>query len=175
MTVSVCLENLFSHYRREGEVERDVKGDASYEVVAQEITTFLILVGIYFPSVTGIMAGSNRSGDLRDPSRSIPRGTIAAIITTSTICTSSRRRTNAVHRRLRLDLSNVIFLAACVHGSLLRDKFGDGINKQLVVAVLAWPTKWVIMIGAFCSTVGAALQTLTGQHSLSPHSLTTTR
>lgn len=46
-------ENLFSHYRHEGEVERDVKGDASYEVVAQEITTFLILVGIYFPSVTG--------------------------------------------------------------------------------------------------------------------------
>lgn len=48
------LENLFSHYRREGEIERDVKGDSSFEVVAQEITTFLILVGIYFPSVTGL-------------------------------------------------------------------------------------------------------------------------
>jgi hypothetical protein len=47
------IENLFSHYRREGEIERDIKGDSSYEVVAQEITTFLILVGIYFPSVTG--------------------------------------------------------------------------------------------------------------------------
>jgi len=47
------IENLFSHYRREGEIERDIKGDASFEVIAQEITTFLILVGIYFPSVTG--------------------------------------------------------------------------------------------------------------------------
>jgi hypothetical protein len=56
----------------------------------------------------------------------------------------------------------VFFLAACTHGSLLRDKFGDSINKQLVVAVLAWPSKWVIMVGAFCSTVGAGLQTLTG-------------
>ncbi len=63
-----------------------------------------------------------------------------------------------------LDLSNVIFLAACTHGSLLRDKFGDSINKQLVVAVLAWPSKWVIMVGAFCSTVGAGLQTLTGKN-----------
>ena len=49
----VFVENLFSHYRREGEIKRDVKGDSSFEVVAQEITTFLILVGIYFPSVTG--------------------------------------------------------------------------------------------------------------------------
>lgn len=30
-----------------------MKGDSTFEVVAQEITTFLILVGIYFPSVTG--------------------------------------------------------------------------------------------------------------------------
>lgn len=47
------VENLFSHYRREGEIERDIEGDPTFEVVAQEITTFLILVGICFPSVTG--------------------------------------------------------------------------------------------------------------------------
>lgn len=32
------------------------------------------------------MAGSNRSGDLRDAQRSIPIGTILAILTTSFIC-----------------------------------------------------------------------------------------
>ena len=47
------LENLFSHYRAEGEIEHGIKGDSTFEVVAQELTTFLILVGIYFPSVTG--------------------------------------------------------------------------------------------------------------------------
>ena len=51
------------------------------------------------------MAGSNRSGDLMDASKSIPTGTIAAIITTSVVY-----------------LSCVVFFGATVDGQVMRDK-----------------------------------------------------
>uniref|UniRef100_A0A8K9US58 Solute carrier family 12 member 7b n=1 Tax=Oncorhynchus mykiss TaxID=8022 RepID=A0A8K9US58_ONCMY len=156
LTSGVIRDNIWGDYGPNGmlvenkhqasEPAADTSQDIYMPYVANDITTFFtLLVGIYFPSVTGIMAGSNRSGDLRDAQKSIPIGTIMAIATTTFIY-----------------ISSVILFGACIEGVVLRDKFGDSVKGNLVIGILAWPSPWVIVIGSFFSCCGAGLQSLTG-------------
>lgn len=76
------------------------------------------------------MAGSNRSGDLRDAQKSIPVGTILAITTTSLVCILvfdhivQIEFTSMCHLLdvLGPDLSSVVLFGSCIEGVVLRDK-----------------------------------------------------
>lgn len=46
--------------------------------------TFFTVFAIFFPSVTGIQAGANICGDLKDPAGAIPKGTMAALLISMT-------------------------------------------------------------------------------------------
>ncbi|EYU43239.1 hypothetical protein MIMGU_mgv1a000978mg [Erythranthe guttata] len=99
---------------------------------------FNALVGLFFPAVTGIMAGSNRSASLKDTQRSIPVGTLAATLATTI-----------------LYLVTVLFFGALA----TRDKL---LTDRLLTATVAWPVPAITYIGIILSTLGAALQSLTG-------------
>lgn len=100
--------------------------------------SFFSLIALFYPSVTGIMAGSNRSGVLQSPAKSIPSGTIGAILTTYGIY-----------------LTTVWMFGLFISNEALK-------ADKLIVAAVAWPVKYCVQAGIVLSCVGAGLQSLTG-------------
>ncbi|MBP1590356.1 MAG: amino acid permease [Kiritimatiellae bacterium] len=56
----------------------DVLGNPLSTVAKKDFWTVL---AVFFPAVTGILSGVGMSGDLADPGRAIPRGTLGAVLT----------------------------------------------------------------------------------------------
>ncbi|WP_339815921.1 hypothetical protein [uncultured Imperialibacter sp.] len=48
--------------------------------ISSSTVSVMVLFGIFFPAVTGFEAGVSMSGDLKDPKKSIPTGSILAIV-----------------------------------------------------------------------------------------------
>ncbi len=104
----------------------------SYSVPESATTGFWMVFAIFFPAVTGIMVGVSMSGDLKDPGRSIPRGTLAAI-----------------------GLTCLIYAAAAIwlgtHAAT-EDLIAD---KMIMQKIARWPA--LILVGVWASTLSSAL------------------
>ena len=98
------------------------------------------LLALFYPSVTGIMAGANRSDVLKTPSTSIPLGTLSAIGLTTTI----------------------YLMFVWMFGAFVSHEALQASNNIIVTASVAWPTPILVNVGIIMSCVGAALQTLCG-------------
>jgi amino acid transporter len=98
---------------------------------------FWVVLAVFFPAVTGIEAGVNMSGDLKDPARSIPRGTVAALLVGY-----------AVYMLLP-----VLLAARAEPSSLIAD--------PLIMRRMAW---WgdAILLGVWGATLSSALGSILG-------------
>uniref|UniRef100_W5N6P4 Solute carrier family 12 member 1 n=1 Tax=Lepisosteus oculatus TaxID=7918 RepID=W5N6P4_LEPOC len=133
---------------------------------------FFSVFAIFFPAATGILAGANISGDLKDPQAAIPKGTMLAIfITTVTylgvaVCVAStvvRDATGNVNHTVAAGTS-CNGSAACYLGydfsscRTQRCSFGLMNNFQVMTMVSGFGP--LITAGIFSATLSSALASL---------------
>ena len=95
------------------------------------------MFALFFPAVTGIMAGANMSGDLANPSKSIPKGTLLAVAITGAVY-----------------LSQAVMLGGARPAEELIS------NNMVIRDIAVWPM--LITAGVFAATLSSALGSMMG-------------
>ena len=100
-----------------------------------EGAAFGVVFAVFFPAVTGIMAGVGMSGDLRNPRSDLPKGTMAAIFT-----------------GMAIYLALPVVLALMVSTETLID------DNKVFWSVSRWPM--LIYLGVWGATISSAVGSL---------------
>ena len=95
---------------------------------------FFIVFAIIFPAFTGMTAGVGLSGDLENPRKSIPLGTLAGTISGMII---------------------YVFIAWKLTASASPADLAN--TNELVMAKIAWQGWWLIPLGLAAATISSAL------------------
>ncbi len=100
-------------------------------------SNFWLVFAVYFPAVTGIMAGANMSGDLKNPRKNIPLGTLSAII-----------------------LSTLVYLVLAVILALIATPKELVENYNILIDKSIWAP--IVLAGLLGATFSSALSSLVG-------------
>ena len=98
---------------------------------------FWVAFAIFFPAVTGFTQGVSMSGDLRDPARSLPRGTFAAVA-----------------------LSTLVYIAVVLAYAGTVPTTELAANYEAMRGVARVP--WLIDAGVFAATLSSAMASFLG-------------
>jgi hypothetical protein len=100
-------------------------------------SNFWLVFAVFFPAVTGIMAGANMSGDLENPRVSIPYGTLIAQI----LCT-------------------LVYIALVIVVALLATPQELASNYNILIDKAFWSP--IVLMGLLGATFSSALSSLVG-------------
>ncbi|MBU0529611.1 hypothetical protein KKF86_07655, partial [bacterium] len=132
LMMSVIVLSLISFFLGKGELSVN----SQIQSVASEIP-FWTVFAIFFPAVTGITAGASMSGNLVNPRKSIPVGTLSAISITAVIY-----------------ISVAIWLSNNASSDELQN------NYSIMVDLSRWPI--IVIIGLLSATASSALGSILG-------------
>ena len=145
----VLNSTLKCAYTRPGTTDRVMLSASDMLQQIDGTVTFGSVLAVFFPAVTGIMAGANISGDLKDPSYAIPKGTNLALIVSTAIYILLAIIVALIGLR---SVPGIVSGTECPFGGIYHDYL-------FMARVSLWPPKFT---GIFASTLSSAIASLVG-------------
>ena len=144
-----------------------------------EMHTFFSVFAIFFPAVTGIMAGANMSGDLARPSVAIPKGTLWGIVVTfityiallwvvgsaavrceGDVCDGVSAVVNGVNVTYAYNTGDWVRAVNDEVGGVSAPSGGLVYNRLIMKDMAVWEP--LLFAGVFAATLSSALASLVG-------------
>ncbi|XP_045483258.1 bumetanide-sensitive sodium-(potassium)-chloride cotransporter isoform X2 [Harmonia axyridis] len=132
--------------------------DARYRPHDGVVYDFFQVFAVFFPSVTGIQAGANISGDLKDPASAIPKGTfLALVISMISYALFVLFAGGAALRDANGNVSDLIYgnITSCPDPHC---EYGLYNSYQMMTIMSSWDL--LIYAGCFAATLSTALTNL---------------